>query len=120
ATPAGVLRGHVTAPDRIDWTAGPADVAVAAKALAHRTDEEAARLLTRLAEWTGTAVLVEASRPDGLSPHAAEAALHAYTATGSPLRDSAAIAALAERSGWRVDRTIALGWGTEATVLRRA
>ncbi|MFI7291230.1 siderophore-interacting protein [Streptomyces anulatus] len=119
ATPAGVLRGHVTAPDRIDWTAGPADVAVAAKALAHRTDEEGVQLLTRLAEWTGTAVLVEASRPDGLNPHAAEAALHAYTATGSPLRDSAAIAALAKRSGWAVDRTIALGWGTEATVLRR-
>ncbi len=67
--PAEVLRGHVPAPDRIDWTAGPADVAVAA--------------------------------------------------TGSPLRDSAAIAVLAERSGWRVERTLALGWGAEATVLRR-
>ncbi|MFE6773612.1 siderophore-interacting protein, partial [Streptomyces fimicarius] len=120
ATPAGVLRGHITAPDRIDWTAGPADVAVAAKALAHRTDEEAVELLTRLAGWTRTAVLVEASRPDGLSPHAAEAGLHAYTATGSPLRDSAAVAALARRSGWDVERTVALGWGTEATVLRRS
>ncbi|MEV4880103.1 siderophore-interacting protein [Streptomyces cyaneofuscatus] len=120
AVPVTVLRGHVPAPDRIDWTAGPADVAVAAKALAHRTDEEAALLLTRLAGWTRTAVLVEASRPDGLSPHAAEAALHAYAATGSPLRDSAALAALAHRSGWEVERTIALGWGTEATVLRRA
>ncbi|MFF3993856.1 siderophore-interacting protein [Streptomyces cyaneofuscatus] len=120
AVPVAVLRGHVPAPDRIDWTAGPADVAVAAKALAHRTDEEAAVLLTRLAGWTRTAVLVEASRPDGLSPHAAEAALHAYAATGSPLRDSAAIAALAHGSGWEVERTIALGWGTEATVLRRA
>ncbi|WP_103507372.1 siderophore-interacting protein [Streptomyces sp. SM13] len=120
ATPAGVLRGHITAPDRIDWTAGPADVAVAAKALAHRTDEEAVQLLTRLAGWTRTAVLVEASRPDGLSPHAAEAGLHAYTATGSPLRDSGAVAALARRSGWDVGRTVALGWGTEATVLRRA
>lgn len=118
--PAAVLRGYVTDPDRIDWTAGPADVAVAAKALAHRTDEEAALLLTRLAERTRTAVLVEASRPDGLSPHAPEAALHAYAATGSPLRDSAALAALAHRSGWEVERTIALGWGTEATVLRRA
>ncbi|MFH9499099.1 siderophore-interacting protein [Streptomyces globisporus] len=118
--PGEVLRGHVPAPDRIDWTAGPADVAVAAKALAYRTDEEAVHLLTRLAEWTGTAVLVEASRPDGLSPHAAEAALHAFTATGSPLRDSAALAVLAERSGWRVERTVALGWGAEATVLRRA
>ncbi|MEV7460951.1 siderophore-interacting protein [Streptomyces rubiginosohelvolus] len=117
---AEVLRGHVPAPDRIDWTGGPADVAVAAKALAYRTDEEAVRLLTRLAVWTGTAVLVEASRPDGLSPHAAEAALHAFTATGSPLRDSAALAVLAERSGWRVERTVALGWGAEATVLRRA
>lgn len=114
-----MLRGHVPAPDRIDWTGGPADVAVAAKALAYRTDEEAVRLLTRLAGWTGTAVLVEASRPDGLSPHAAEAALHAFTATGSPLRDSAALAVLAERSGWRVERTVALGWGAEATVLRR-
>ncbi|CAM5462436.1 MULTISPECIES: siderophore-interacting protein [Streptomyces] len=120
AVPVAVLRGHVPAPDRIDWTAGPADVAVAAKALAHRTDEEAVLLLTRLAGWTRTAVLVEASRPDGLSPHAAEAALHAYAATGSPLRDSAAIAALAHRSGWEVERTIALGWGAEATVLRRA
>lgn len=119
AVPAAVLREHVPAPERIDWTAGPADVAVAAKALAYRTDEEAVRLLARLAEWTGTAVLVEASRPDGLSPHAAEAALHAYTATGSPLRDSAALAALAERSGWDVERTVALGWGAEATVLRR-
>ncbi|MYW35252.1 siderophore-interacting protein, partial [Streptomyces sp. SID2119] len=72
------------------------------------------------AGWARTAVLVEASRPDGLSPHAAEAALHAYAATGSPLRDSAAITALAHRSGWEVERTIALGWGTEATVLRRA
>ncbi|MGY5002437.1 siderophore-interacting protein, partial [Streptomyces griseus] len=120
ATPAGVLRGHITAPDRVDWTAGPADVAVAAKALAHRTDEEAVQLLTRLAGWTRTAVLVEASRPDGLSPHAAEAGLHAYTATGSPLRDSAAVAALARRSGWDVERTVGLGWGTEATVLRRS
>ncbi|POG45363.1 hypothetical protein BV881_21505 [Streptomyces sp. ZL-24] len=55
-----------------------------------------------------------------LSPHAAEAGLHAYAATGSPLRDSAALAALAGRSGWAVERTVALGWGTEATVLRRA
>lgn len=117
AAPAEVLPGHVPAPDRIDWTGGTADVAVAAKALAYRTDEEAVRLLTRLAAWTGMAALVEASRPDGLSPHTAEAALHAFTATGSPLRDSAV---LAERSGWRVERTVALGWGAEATVLRRA
>lgn len=120
AVPAAVLRGHITDPDRIDWTAGPADVAVAAKALAHRTDEEGALLLAQLADRTRTAVLIEASRPDGLSPHAAEAALHAYAATGSPLRDPAAIAALAERSGWQVERTVALGWGAEATVLRRA
>ncbi|MYW34877.1 siderophore-interacting protein, partial [Streptomyces sp. SID2119] len=58
AVPVAVLRGHVPAPDRIDWTGGPADVAVAAKALAHRTDEEAALLLTRLAGWARTAVLV--------------------------------------------------------------
>ncbi|MFI8945125.1 siderophore-interacting protein [Streptomyces sp. NPDC053750] len=119
-TPAAVLRGSVPAPERIDWTAGPADVAVAAKALAHRTDDEATLLLTRLAAQVPTVVLIEASRPDGLSPHAAEAALHAYAATGSPLRDSAALATLARRAGWRVDRVIPLGWGTEATVLRRA
>ncbi|MFF0695896.1 siderophore-interacting protein [Streptomyces tendae] len=118
--PAAALRAYVAAPERIDWTGGPADVAVAAKALAHRTDDEAAALLTRLAAWAPTAVLVEASRPDGLSPHAAEAALHAYAATGSPLRDSPALAALAHRTGWHVDHVIALGWGTEATVLRRS
>lgn len=114
------LRAYVAAPERIDWSGGPADVAVAAKALAHRTDDEAAALLTRLAAWAPTAVLVEASRPDGLSPHAAEAALHAYAATGSPLRDSPALEALAHRTGWHVDHVIALGWGTEATVLRRS
>ncbi|MGW7565852.1 siderophore-interacting protein [Streptomyces tendae] len=118
--PAAALRAYVAAPERIDWSGGPADVAVAAKALAHRTDDEAAALLTRLAAWAPTAVLVEASRPDGLSPHAAEAALHAYAATGSPLRDSPALAALAHRTGWHVDHVIALGWGTEATVLRRS
>ncbi|MFJ6066961.1 siderophore-interacting protein [Streptomyces tendae] len=118
--PAAALRAYVAAPERIDWSGGPADVAVAAKALAHRTDDEAAALLTRLAAWAPTAVLVEASRPDGLSPHAAEAALHAYAATGSPLRDSSAIEALAHRTGWHVDHVIALGWGTEATVLRRS
>ncbi|MFG3108605.1 siderophore-interacting protein [Streptomyces tendae] len=118
--PAEALRAYVAAPERIDWTGGPADVAVAAKALAHRTDDEAAALLTRLAAWAPTAVLVEASRPDGLSPHAAEAALHAYAATGSPLRDSPALEALAHRTGWHVDQVIALGWGTEATVLRRS
>ncbi|MEU0450275.1 siderophore-interacting protein [Streptomyces tendae] len=118
--PAAALRAYVAAPERIDWSGGPADVAVAAKALAHRTDDEAAALLTRLAAWAPTAVLVEASRPDGLSPHAAEAALHAYAATGSPLRDSSALEALAHRTGWHVDHVIALGWGTEATVLRRS
>ncbi|MFD7058630.1 siderophore-interacting protein [Streptomyces sp. NPDC059906] len=117
--PAATLRTRVPAPERIDWTGGPADLAVAAKALAHRTDDEAEALLTRLASWAPTVVLVEASRPDGLSPHAAEASLHAYAATGSPLRDSTAIAALAHRTGWHVARLIPLGWGTEATVLHR-
>ncbi|WP_432083469.1 siderophore-interacting protein [Streptomyces sp. WAC 04229] len=117
--PAAVLRGRVTAPERIDWTGGPADVAVAAKALAHRTDDEAVALLERLAGWVPTAVLVEASRPDGLSPHAAEAALHAYAATGAPLRDSTAITGLAARTGWHVTHVVPLGWGTEATVLKR-
>ncbi|MYS76222.1 siderophore-interacting protein, partial [Streptomyces sp. SID5926] len=55
--PAAALRAYVTAPERIDWAGGPADVAVAAKALAHRTDDEAAALLTRLAAWAPTAVL---------------------------------------------------------------
>ncbi|MFF7605949.1 SIP domain-containing protein [Streptomyces parvulus] len=117
--PAGVLRARVTAAERVDWTGGPADIAVAAKALAHRTDEEAAALLERLAGWVPRVVLVEASRPDGLSPHAAEAALHAYAATGAPLRDATAITALAARTGWQVRRVIPLGWGAEATVLER-
>ncbi len=114
-------RRRADTPDRIDWAAGPADAAVASNAPAYRTDEEAVRLLTRPAEWKGTAVLVDASRPDGLSPHAAEAALHAFTATGSPLRDSAPPRLFSRSgSGRRVERTVALGGGAEATVLRRA
>ncbi|MCD9904154.1 siderophore-interacting protein [Streptomyces sp. MT29] len=106
-----------TGPDRLDGR--PRRCRRRRKALAHRTDEEAALLLTRLAGWTRTAVLVEASRPDGLSPHAAEAR---STRTPPP---GALCATRPPSRPWRTGRvggraTIALGWGTEATVLRRA
>ncbi|MDR5701686.1 siderophore-interacting protein [Agromyces aerolatus] len=118
--PAAALRDAVEHPERLEWTAGPADLAIAARALAHRTDGECVELLSDLARWSETAIVIEASRPDGLGAHTAEASLLAFAATGSPLREASAIAALAGAAGWRPARVIPLGWGTEATVLERA
>jgi len=121
-----VLRAQVEDQDAVSWSQladrgqrGEVDLAVASLALTHRTDDEAAALLGQLAQAASTVVVVESSRPDGLSPRAAEAALHSFAVTGAPLRDSEAIAALGARAGWRISRVVSLGWGVEATVLER-
>jgi NADPH-dependent ferric siderophore reductase len=119
-TAAASLRDAIEHPERIDWTAGPVDLVIAAKALGHRTDDECVELLAQAARWAPAVIVVESSRPDGLGAHAAEDSLLAFAATGSPLRDASAIAALAGAAGWRAVRAIPLGWGTEATVLERA
>ena len=94
------------------------DLAVAALALGHRTDEEARQLLAHLRERTETLVVVDAARADSLNPAAHETPVLALAGNGSGLRDDAALGELASTAGWRHDRTIALGWGMEAAVLR--
>ncbi|MFB8386830.1 siderophore-interacting protein [Microbacterium sp. NPDC055910] len=125
ATALAALRSEADDLTEISWierdsgAGASVDLAVAARALAHRTDTEASVLLAELAGVTRVAVVIEDSRPDGLNPHADEEALHVFAATGSPPRDADAIGALAGAAGWRVSRVVPLGWGVEATVLER-
>lgn len=95
-----------------------ADLAIAALALGHRTDEEARQLLAGLRERSETLVVIDAARADSLNPAAHETPVLALAGNGAGLRDEAALSALAGEAGWRHDRTIALGWGIEAAVLR--
>lgn len=97
-----------------------ADLAIAAFALGHRTDAEALGLLHRLRERSASLVIIDEARPDSLSPVAHEAPVLALAGNGAGLRPEGAVDALAAGSGWRRERTIALGWGVEAAVLRRA
>ncbi|MFT4210306.1 MAG: siderophore-interacting protein [Microbacterium sp.] len=120
ADPVDQLRAALADPSRILVSETPADLAVLALALNHRTDAESVALLRRVAGMAPAAVVVERARADGLSPRAAERQVTAYAMTGAPLRDPAAVSALAAEAGWRHARTIELGWGIVATVLRRA
>ncbi|MGW8482360.1 SIP domain-containing protein [Microbacterium sp. NPDC055903] len=95
-----------------------ADLAVLALALGHRTDEESRVLLAGLAGSARMLVVIEEARPDALGGSAGDELLF-YAATGSGLRDSAAIAALGAPAGWLLEREVELGWGTIAAVLRR-
>lgn len=94
-----------------------ADVAIAAFALGHRTDDEALRLLVQLRERANSLVIIDAARPDSLSPTAHETPVLALAGNGAGLRDEVAVDALAGDAGWRRERTIVLGWGVEAAVL---
>ncbi|WP_068492998.1 siderophore-interacting protein [Pseudoclavibacter helvolus] len=98
-----------------------ADVVASALALAQRTDEEAVAFLTRLAERAGAAVIIELVQPESSAPsaHAAEHALLAYAATGTPPRSLQDLESLATRAGWRLVRATPLGWDHEALELQR-
>lgn len=98
-----------------------ADVVASALALAQRTDEEAVAFLTRLAERAGAAVIIELFQPESSAPsaHAAEHALLAYAATGTPPRSLQDLESLARRAGWRLVRATPLGWDHEALELQR-
>lgn len=98
-----------------------ADVVASALALAQRTDEEAVAFLTRLAERAGAAVIIELFQPESSAPsaHAAEHALLAYAATGTPPRSLQDLESLATRAGWRLVRATPLGWDHEALELQR-
>lgn len=95
-----------------------ADLAIAAFALGHRTDEEARQLLIDLRGRAETLVVIDTARADSLNPSAHETAVLALAGNGAGMRDDAALGELARSTGWRHDRTIALGWGIEAAVLR--
>ncbi|UJP09299.1 hypothetical protein L2X99_12755 [Microbacterium sp. KUDC0406] len=106
-------------PARAPVTTGPADVAVLALALEHRTDAECTRLLEEIAGRTTRAVVIEQARPDDLGGGADELRVLAQARSGAALRDGQAIAALGAASGWSSEREIELGWGMVATVLSR-
>ncbi|MBK0417764.1 siderophore-interacting protein [Leucobacter sp. CSA1] len=111
---AGVLAGlteHASSDDGAD-----VDVVVLALALKHRTDAEARDLLASLRARAGGLVVVDPARPDSLDPHAHEAHALALAVNGAGMRSSEALAALGRESGWRLERSVPLGWGVEATV----
>lgn len=94
------------------------ELAVAALALAHRTDGEARELLAQLREAAPAAVLVEQLTPDGLSPASrAHAALVDLGTLGDPPRTAETVLSLAAEAGWRVAARRKLGWGIEAVEL---
>jgi len=99
--------------DRWTWLseASRCDIAVVALGLEHRTDDEAADLLTRIGTVTRRAVLVESVEHDALNPHAAEDALLSVAAIGRPPRSVADLTALAGRTGWQVAAVTGVGWG---------
>lgn len=111
-----VLRDDATHSERFEWVGqtGAAAVVVAALAFAHRTDTEASALLSELRAVAPRAIVIESSRPDGLSPHAAEETLLSYAANGAVARDADALTELAIEAGWRRERVVPLGWGVEA------
>lgn len=113
------LRQEVEHPEVLQWGAEPADVAVLALALAHRTDAEASELLAEIATCTRRALVIESSKPDALGRDAEEREVVAYSMTGAPFRTSDALTALAADAGWVRDEVIPLGWGVEVTVLVR-
>ncbi|NJI61529.1 SIP domain-containing protein [Microbacterium oxydans] len=102
------------------WDGRLVDVAVAALALAHRTDAEAVALLDELAPHTSRLILLESSRPDALSPDAEEHQVVGFAMTGAPFRSTERLGELAAAAGWTWERAEPLGWGIEATVLVRA
>lgn len=115
------LQENLTDPPSILWVEEHeqvrADLAVAAHALAHRTDDEAAALLERLRGEVAAALIIEAGRPDALGADGHEVSLRSYARTGRDLRDPATIAELAAPAGWQVSRVVPLGWGVQASLL---
>ncbi len=97
-----------------------ADLGIAAFALRNRTDAEARNLLQRLRARTDVLVVVDATSPDSLDPHAHEERVRAIGVNGSGMRDAEAIAGLGRKTGWIHERTVPLGWGVQAMILHGA
>ncbi|GAA3900781.1 siderophore-interacting protein [Microbacterium invictum] len=127
-----VLRAQISEPHR-SFTSGfdaaaagfDADLAVAALALAYRTDDEATEVLTRLRTASPRGWIIEqvaAPHDDATTPHAHEAehGLLTFMGTGSAPRTVADLARLAATSGWDVVSHEPIGWNHEVIELRRA
>lgn len=99
---------------QVDDGAG-VDLAIAAFALAHRTDDEARAVLADLRTRADRLVVVDPARADSLNPAAHETPVLALAGNGAGLRDETAVAALAA-AGWRFERVVPLGWGVQAVV----
>lgn len=86
---------------------------VLAHALGHLTDAE---VVTELRTTRGyrEVVVIESTRPDALSPTAAEGALLTVAMTGNAPRSAPAVRALASQAGLRFRGLPQLGWGWEA------
>ncbi|WP_263120826.1 siderophore-interacting protein [Cellulomonas sp. RIT-PI-Y] len=104
-------------PHRVAQSWDGHDLAITALALGHRTDDEAVAHLRELRLATDSAVLIEVTRPDALSPAAHEDALLHLATVGAPPRSAGTIAGLAARAGWTLDARHELGWGVECLVL---
>ncbi|QAB18276.1 siderophore-interacting protein [Leucobacter muris] len=118
--PLGVLREAAGEDPDVTFSANwdGHELAVAALALAHRTDGEARELLAQLREAAPAAVLVEQLTPDGLSPASrAHGALVDLGTLGDPPRTAETVLSLAAEAGWRVAARRKLGWGVEAVEL---
>ncbi|MFC7619823.1 siderophore-interacting protein [Microlunatus sp. GCM10028923] len=100
-----------------DWPA--TEVAVSVLALGQRTDDETIDLLGELAKAADRAVIIDALRPDALSPAAAQQGLLGYAGTGLPPRSAERLRELAAATGWTATAGQALGWGIELFVLER-
>ncbi|WP_181059409.1 siderophore-interacting protein [Pseudoclavibacter sp. AY1H1] len=92
-----------------------ADSQIHARALTHRTDEEALDYLAALS--MPELLLIEPTKADLLDPHAAEHQLLQMAITGTPPRTATRLIDLAARAGWTATSTHELGWGVTCVVL---
>ncbi|MGO1973387.1 MAG: siderophore-interacting protein [Propionibacteriaceae bacterium] len=99
---------------------GRADLAVSARSLGHRTDEEVADHLGDLRTVTDRVLLIDVLSwtGPGTVQYAPERALATFARTGVPTRTAADIAALVGKAGWRVVGQVSLGWDHECFELR--
>lgn len=107
-----VLRSNISEPGRIFAEAMPGDqdLVVAASALGHLTDENAVNLLRELRAAGQRGWIVELIPSGEITEHDAEHGLLTFAATGAAPRGTAELSHLAERAGWTVTGTTALGW----------
>lgn len=98
------------------------DLAVSARGLGCRTDEEVVEHLTALRSVAGEVLLIDVLSwtGPGSTTFAAERALAGYARTGVPTRRPVDIEALSARAGWRLADQVSLGWDHECFALRVA